>query len=302
MNFSYALRGLPPAAPTYARQEARSEGPWAGAQPWGTSVPAGQRECCPRRRPTPCNGRRMCRRGASSGCASVVRSAGQGEDLFGADPHGWHGPVPCGYGVGKVMSERPVTVIGFVPAALATPAEFRPDRSVILIEEPGVVRTRGVRAAAADAPVVRELVEWDTRRRARPARPRRQPLPLPARPGRGRRHPPRPRVPRTGELRRRRRLRPAGQQDPRPAPGVRHRTDRQRARSPQSLAHCAAGYASTPCAAGPWTRRGSGAGSSTSRAGSASISSTDRTSSPPIFTTPGRESPSEASASCSSAP
>ncbi|WP_032767717.1 hypothetical protein [Streptomyces sp. CNS654] len=59
------------------------------------------------------------------------------------------------------MSEHPVTVIGFVQAALATPAEFRPDRSVILIEEPGAVRTRGVRAAAADAPVVRELVEWE---------------------------------------------------------------------------------------------------------------------------------------------
>ncbi|MFC8764587.1 MULTISPECIES: hypothetical protein [Streptomyces] len=55
------------------------------------------------------------------------------------------------------MSERPVTVIGFVPAALASLAEFRPDRSVILIEEPDVVRKRGVRAAAADAPVVREF-------------------------------------------------------------------------------------------------------------------------------------------------
>lgn len=59
------------------------------------------------------------------------------------------------------MSERPVTVIGFVPAALASLAEFRPDRSVILIEEPDVVRKRGVRAAAADAPVVRELIEWE---------------------------------------------------------------------------------------------------------------------------------------------
>ncbi|MFG2430435.1 hypothetical protein [Streptomyces sp. NPDC048590] len=53
---------------------------------------------------------------------------------------------------------------------------------------------------------------------------------------------------------------------------------------------------------GPLDKKGSGAASSTSRAGPTSISSTDSTSSPPIFTTPGRESPSAASASRSSAP
>ncbi|WP_306326499.1 ATP-grasp domain-containing protein [Streptomyces venezuelae] len=59
------------------------------------------------------------------------------------------------------MSERPVIVIGFVPAALESLAEFRPDGSVILIEEPDVIRKRDVRAATAAAPVVGELVEWE---------------------------------------------------------------------------------------------------------------------------------------------
>ncbi len=301
MNFSYALRGLPPAAPTYARQEARSEGPWAGAQPWGTSVPAGQRSAAPG------VGQH---RATAVGCVEGVRHRGVppssgppvrvkicsvriltgGTDRCRADT-AW----------GKVMSERPVTVIGFVPAALATPAEFRPDRSVILIEEPGVVRTRGVRAAAADAPVVRELVEWDTRRRARlgeasPATPAPSCAPWP------RTAPsPRPRVPRTGELRRRRRLRPAGQQDPRPAQVFGIGLIANGLAPAVFGALRGRGTPRRPAQAGPLDKK-SGAGSSTSRAGSASISSTDRTSSPPIFTTPGRESPSEASASCSSAP
>ncbi|MFC9386529.1 ATP-grasp domain-containing protein [Streptomyces venezuelae] len=59
------------------------------------------------------------------------------------------------------MSERPVIVIGFVPAALESLAEFRPDGSVILIEEPDVIRKRDVRAATAGTPVVGELVEWE---------------------------------------------------------------------------------------------------------------------------------------------
>jgi len=63
--------------------------------------------------------------------------------------------------VENVVSERPVIVVGFVPAALASLAEFRPDGSVILIEEPDVVRKRGIRAATGDAAVVRELIEWE---------------------------------------------------------------------------------------------------------------------------------------------
>ncbi|MFD4372955.1 ATP-grasp domain-containing protein [Streptomyces sp. NPDC058486] len=62
---------------------------------------------------------------------------------------------------GESGAERPVLVVGFVPAALESLAEFRPDRSVILIEEPDVVRKRGVRDAIAGTPVVAELVEWE---------------------------------------------------------------------------------------------------------------------------------------------
>lgn len=55
----------------------------------------------------------------------------------------------------------PIIVVGFVPVALASLAEFRPERSVIVVEEPDVVRKRDVKAKIAEAPVVSELIEWE---------------------------------------------------------------------------------------------------------------------------------------------
>ena len=57
------------------------------------------------------------------------------------------------------MTDRPIVLVGFVHA-LAELSGFLPERSVVLVEEPDVVRKRGVRAIAADSSLVRELVEW----------------------------------------------------------------------------------------------------------------------------------------------
>lgn len=54
-----------------------------------------------------------------------------------------------------------VLIVGFSPVALRSLAELEGPASVILVEEPDVVRKRGVREAVAAAPVVAELVEWD---------------------------------------------------------------------------------------------------------------------------------------------
>ncbi|CCK28602.1 hypothetical protein BN159_4223 [Streptomyces davaonensis JCM 4913] len=59
------------------------------------------------------------------------------------------------------MTDRPVIMVGFVPVAVASLAEFQPDRSVIVIDEPDVIRKRDVRAQVADSPVVREVIGWE---------------------------------------------------------------------------------------------------------------------------------------------
>ena len=59
------------------------------------------------------------------------------------------------------MPEQPLVIVGFAPAALTSLAEFQPDRSVIVIEEPDVVRKRHVDAAIARSSVVRELIPWE---------------------------------------------------------------------------------------------------------------------------------------------
>ncbi|WNV85221.1 ATP-grasp domain-containing protein [Umezawaea sp. Da 62-37] len=59
------------------------------------------------------------------------------------------------------MTERPIILVGYVPPALALLREFQPDGSIVLVEEPDIVRKRDVRAAAADSPLVGELVEWE---------------------------------------------------------------------------------------------------------------------------------------------
>ncbi|MBD0743144.1 ATP-grasp domain-containing protein [Streptomyces sp. CBMA152] len=59
------------------------------------------------------------------------------------------------------MADRPVIMVGFVPVAVASLAQFQPDRSVIIIDEPDVIRKRDVRAQVADAQVVREVIGWE---------------------------------------------------------------------------------------------------------------------------------------------
>lgn len=59
------------------------------------------------------------------------------------------------------MSDQPVIMVGFVPVALESLARFQPDRSVIVVEEPDVVRKRDARQKLADVAVVRELIEWE---------------------------------------------------------------------------------------------------------------------------------------------
>jgi biotin carboxylase len=59
------------------------------------------------------------------------------------------------------MTDNPVVIVGFVAGAPASLAEFQPDRSVIFVEEPDVVRKRQVRDRIAGSTVVRELIEWE---------------------------------------------------------------------------------------------------------------------------------------------
>jgi biotin carboxylase len=58
------------------------------------------------------------------------------------------------------VTDRPIVLVGFVNA-LAELSGFLPERSVVVVEEPDVVRKRGVRGIIADHPLVRELVEWE---------------------------------------------------------------------------------------------------------------------------------------------
>jgi biotin carboxylase len=58
------------------------------------------------------------------------------------------------------VTEHPIILVGFV-AALQTLSEFLPENSLIIVEEPDVVRKRDVRAKADESPVVRELIEWE---------------------------------------------------------------------------------------------------------------------------------------------
>jgi biotin carboxylase len=59
------------------------------------------------------------------------------------------------------MTDQPIILAGFVGAALPELAKFLPERSVVIVEEPDVVRKRGVRETVAATPLVRELVEWE---------------------------------------------------------------------------------------------------------------------------------------------
>ncbi|MEU3623894.1 biotin carboxylase [Amycolatopsis coloradensis] len=59
------------------------------------------------------------------------------------------------------MSERPILVVGFVTPVLRALIGAEPDGSVVLVEEPDVVRKRDIRAKLAGSPLVRELIEWE---------------------------------------------------------------------------------------------------------------------------------------------
>jgi len=59
------------------------------------------------------------------------------------------------------MTERPIVIVGFVPPALPSLAEFQADGTVIFVDEPDVVRKRDIRSKVADSPLMRELIEWE---------------------------------------------------------------------------------------------------------------------------------------------
>ncbi|POX59782.1 biotin carboxylase [Streptomyces sp. Ru62] len=59
------------------------------------------------------------------------------------------------------MPERPVVMVGFVPVAVTSLAQFQPEGSVIVVDEPDVIRKRELGPKADEAPVVRELIAWE---------------------------------------------------------------------------------------------------------------------------------------------
>jgi biotin carboxylase len=58
------------------------------------------------------------------------------------------------------MLDRPLVMVGFVSPALPSVAGFQSPSSVIVIEEPDVVRKRNLRSRVAASPVARALIEW----------------------------------------------------------------------------------------------------------------------------------------------
>lgn len=57
------------------------------------------------------------------------------------------------------MVDRPWIIVGYVPVLPHVPG-FEPE-SVILVEEPDVIRKRGVESAMAGVPMLRELLPWE---------------------------------------------------------------------------------------------------------------------------------------------
>lgn len=62
---------------------------------------------------------------------------------------------------GSGTTPGPVVTVGCSWGSLAAIGVFQPDDSVILVEDPDVVRKRGLRSKVRGAPVIRELVEWE---------------------------------------------------------------------------------------------------------------------------------------------
>lgn len=67
-------------------------------------------------------------------------------------------PGPSGAHDGN--APRPLVLVGFTYVSLLAVGAFEPDGSVIVVEEPDVVRKRGLRDRARAVPVIRELIEW----------------------------------------------------------------------------------------------------------------------------------------------
>ncbi len=59
------------------------------------------------------------------------------------------------------MRERPILIVGFVTPVLMALTGAEPDGSVILVEEPDVIRKRDLRARLDGSPLVRELIGWE---------------------------------------------------------------------------------------------------------------------------------------------
>jgi biotin carboxylase len=58
------------------------------------------------------------------------------------------------------MTQRPVVIVGYAfPILRALPGR-EPDGSVVVVEEPDIVRKRDIRGRLAGNPVVRDLIEW----------------------------------------------------------------------------------------------------------------------------------------------
>ena len=56
---------------------------------------------------------------------------------------------------------RPLILVGFVGVAMIGFRPFQPDDSIIFIEEPDVIRKRGLREKVAGKEIVRELIGWE---------------------------------------------------------------------------------------------------------------------------------------------
>ncbi|MFI6303004.1 ATP-grasp domain-containing protein [Amycolatopsis thailandensis] len=59
------------------------------------------------------------------------------------------------------MSERPVLIVGFVTPVLRALTGVEPDGSVVLVEEPDVIRKRDLLAKLAGSSLVREMIGWE---------------------------------------------------------------------------------------------------------------------------------------------
>lgn len=55
----------------------------------------------------------------------------------------------------------PVVLVGWSGAVLAALSKFLPDRSVVFVDEPDVLRKRNAYQLAADSTTLRELIEWE---------------------------------------------------------------------------------------------------------------------------------------------